>query len=590
VPRAFRIRPPAPASTTLLAVFLVVMLALSCGVAFQAYEAARSHRTTAEAVLSDYAGLAATEYARIAREDLSRLFDVVFDEVPRRVRERGMPELREVEWELDDAARAIRCRCPSLREPRFLLVGDLRDGSVLELDGPEADASRAGELVALVRERALETPGERYGLTVLDEILLHAVVADDADRPALVYAILLPQAALAELARDWYTERPLLPPAIAGEADPDSTVRIVVAGGPHEPIRLSEGDLGTGAPRSLDTLETRYGSLRIEASIRPEAADRLVIGGLPSSRVPFALGLLALTLAVGVAGLWEVRRHHNLARLRDDFISSVSHELRTPLTQIRMLAELQVDGKLRTAEERARANRVVAREARRLTHLVENILQFARARATRPAGPARRVELASCIEEVVESFRPLSGADAATIDVRTPPDLEVLGEREAVRRILVNLLDNALKYGPGGQTVRIEGSARDGMVCLAVEDEGPGVPEGAREAIWAPYHRLPRDVDSARPGSGVGLAVVRTLANGLGGRAWVEEATHGGGARFVVELPRAEAGPPSGDGRASVAPRGAAADPSPTPRQGTAGAGGLPAAEGGSALGAHPAR
>src|SRR5690606_24920063 len=210
VPRAFRIRPPAPASTTLLAVFLLVMLALSCGVAFQAYEAARSHRTTAEAVLSDYAGLAATEYARIAREDLSRLFDVVFDEVPRRVRERGMPELREVEWELDDAARAIRCPCPSLREPRFLFVGDLRDGSVLELDGLEADASRAGELLALVRERALETPGERYGLTVLDEILLHAVVADDADRPALVYAILLPQAALAELARDWYTERPLL--------------------------------------------------------------------------------------------------------------------------------------------------------------------------------------------------------------------------------------------------------------------------------------------------------------------------------------------------------------------------------------------
>jgi len=553
VSRAFRLRPPAPASTTLLAVFLLVMLALSCGVAFQAYDAARSHRATAEAVLRDYAGLAATEYGRIAREDLSRIFDVAFDEVPRRMRAGRMPGTQELLWELDDAARAIRCPCTALREPRLLLVGDLRDGRVLEVDDRSAQNDPSpGELVALVRDRVRGTPDGRYGVVVIEGpevvdaapagirgLLLYAVVADELDRPTQLYGVFLDPHALTELAWDWYDERPLLPPAIAGEAASDSTVRVELVTAAGLTLFTSHRE-GRPEPGGADTLETRFGGLAVRASIRPEAADRLVIGGLPSSRVPFSLGLLALTLMVGVAGLWEVRRHHNLARLREDFISSVSHELRTPLTQIRMLAELQVDGKLRTPEERARANRIVARESRRLTHLVENILQFSRSRARRAAPAAEGTVLAACVEEVVESFRPLSGADSASIEVDVPASLAVVGEREALRRILINLLDNALKYGPEGQTVRIAARPQDGMTRLTVEDEGPGVPEDSRALIWEAYRRLPRDLDSHRPGSGVGLAVVRTLVEGLGGRAWVERGT-GGGARFVVELAAAAA-------------------------------------------------
>jgi signal transduction histidine kinase len=234
--------------------------------------------------------------------------------------------------------------------------------------------------------------------------------------------------------------------------------------------------------------------------------------------------------------------------LREDFISSVSHELRTPLTQIRMLAELQADGKLRSEEERERAVRVIRREAQRLTQLVENVLQFSRLRAAPQSGRAtREVDVEEEVRDVVASFRLLADSAGASIEVDVTPGVRARAHREAVRRILINLLDNALKYGPSGQTVRVAAREENGTVCLSVEDEGAGVPVEEREGIWEPYRRLARDVDSQRPGSGVGLAVVRSLAIEHGGKAWLDGSS-GSGARFVVELPRWESprGTPAG--------------------------------------------
>jgi signal transduction histidine kinase len=205
-----------------------------------------------------------------------------------------------------------------------------------------------------------------------------------------------------------------------------------------------------------------------------------------------------------------------------------------------MLAELQADGKLRSEEERERAIRVVRREAQRLTQLVENVLQFSRLQAAPRSGRATgQVDIEEELEEVVASFRLLADAAGSVIRTDAEPGLEVRAHREAVRRILINLLDNALKYGPAGQTIRVGAHARDGRVRLTVEDQGAGVPDEDREAIWEPYRRLARDVDSPRPGSGVGLAVVRSLAEEYDGSAWVERSSSAG-STFVVELPRWE--------------------------------------------------
>jgi signal transduction histidine kinase len=542
VSRAFRLRRPAPTSTTLLAGFLLATVVLACVLAARAYQAATSHRATAEAVLSDYAGIAAAEYGRVAREQLSRVFDVAFDEVPRRLRSGRMPSPVEVRRELDDAAKAIRCRCPALQRPWLVFSIDLLDGAATfdsETDPDVTDALRS-----FISTHSASVTADRYGVSMLDPspergpaVVLHATVFDD-DAPVMLYGVVVARAALSELAEHWYTTQPLLPLAITRGERGDSLVRVDVSEPAGDAIFASHPGLEAG-PHATDTLDARLGGLAVRASIRAAAADRLVIGGVPSSRLPASLALVALTLAVGAAGLWEVRRHHQLAHLREDFISSVSHELRTPLTQIRMLSELQAEHKLRSPEERERANRVIAREARRLTQLVENILLFSRSRATPYAGPAARpVSVANCVDEAVEAFLPLLEPVSGSVAVNVDPDLWILGQRDVVRQILTNLLDNAVKYGPTGQTVRVAAHADDAFVRLVVEDEGPGIPEDSRSSIWEPYRRLPRDVDSHRPGSGVGLAVVRTLVEGLGGEASVEDAP-GGGARFVIRLPAA---------------------------------------------------
>lgn len=550
--RAFHLRRPAPTSTTLLAGFLLATIVMACLLAVQAYGAARSHRATAEAVLTDYAGIAAAEYGRVARGHLSRIFDVAFDEVPRRLRPGRMPEPVEVRWDLDDAADAIRCSCPSLQKPWLVFRIDLRDGAATFEGDREAELGSA--VRAFVRTGGASGPAERYGMATLERsnattspLVLHATVFDDNETAAMMYGVVLSRDALTEIAEHWYTRHGLLPKTITRGEPRDSLVRIEVSAPEQEPLFTSHAGTERG-PFVADTLTPHLGGLVVRASIRPNAADRLVIGGLPSSRLPFSLALLALTLAVGVAGLWEVRRHHQLARLREDFISSVSHELRTPLAQIRMLSELQADRKLQSPEERERANRVIAREARRLTQLVENFLHFSRSRAATASGPRpQRVEVAECVEETVEAFRPVLEPDAGTVEVRVEPGVAISGQRDAVRQILSNLLDNAIKYGPRGQTVRVTANRDGAFVRMLVEDQGPGIPEESRSAIWEPYHRLPRDVDSHRPGSGVGLAVVRTLVASLGGRAWVEPGAQGG-ARFVVEIPGA-ADPPEGKRR-----------------------------------------
>ncbi len=104
---------------------------------------------------------------------------------------------------------------------------------------------------------------------------------------------------------------------------------------------------------------------------------------------------------------------------------------------------------------------------------------------------------------------------------------------DAIRQVVLNLLDNAAKYGPDGQTIRV---AVDRGVRIVVEDEGPGIPARQRERIWRRYARLPRERERAIAGAGIGLAVVRDLVRLHGGRAWCESA-EGGGARFVVEVP-----------------------------------------------------
>jgi signal transduction histidine kinase len=263
------------------------------------------------------------------------------------------------------------------------------------------------------------------------------------------------------------------------------------------------------------------------------------------------LGLLALTVALAAVALLQLRREHELARLRADFTSSVSHELRTPLAQILLFGETLELGRVRSDADRQLAVETIVHEARRLMRMVDNVLHFARTTEGRVHLERTHTELDPLVATIVATFAPLAEERGSHVVTDIRESITALVDTGAVRQIVLNLLDNALKFGPRGQTVRLTVERVDDLARIIVEDEGPGIPMVDRNRIWSPYVRLRRERSAANEGSGIGLAVVRELTALHHGTAYVEDAPTGG-ARFVVELPTA--GPTS-------------AEPSATPKR-----------------------
>jgi signal transduction histidine kinase len=245
--------------------------------------------------------------------------------------------------------------------------------------------------------------------------------------------------------------------------------------------------------------------------------------------------------------------------LRADFTAGVSHELRTPLAQILLFGETLTLGRTRSDLERTRAAEVIVREARRLMQMVENTLQFSRADRPVVGLSPERIQLAPAIRDVIAGFEPLAAARDVRIVSALDESSAAVVDRAAMRQMLINLLDNALKYGPKAQTIKVFLSAPQQklipsatilaskqpsvrhVVRIAVDDEGPGIKGSDTEEIWAPFVRGKNGSHGSATGCGLGLAVVRELAHRHGGSAWIEAAPGGQGSRFVLELPGAEA-------------------------------------------------
>jgi signal transduction histidine kinase len=282
-------------------------------------------------------------------------------------------------------------------------------------------------------------------------------------------------------------------------------------------------------------LAPRLGQLAIVAGVRPSHAGRLVAGTVPASRVWLQIGMAVLAAALFAASLVLLRRERELYRMRAGFVTGVSHELRTPLAQIRLFAEILASGDEADARERRHFAGIVAEEAQRLTHFVETLLAF--------SGPARArgaqavpVELGEEVERAIDVIRPLCERARTELRFRREEEVWAVADPLALRHILLNLIDNAAKYGPRGQTVTLHAFRCGERACIAVDDEGSGVPDAERERIFKPFHRMPHHADGQTGGSGIGLAVAREMAHQQYGSVRAESAP-GGGARFLVELP-----------------------------------------------------
>lgn len=532
-------------------VLLVLTLILAAGLGWQATRAAQSHRRTAEKTLRDYAAIAAWEYAREGRIWLSYGMAEAENMISRELPMPGKGPLPSTDL-LRRVLKEKECDCMSAGFARTVFRIVAGAPPVLEVDGEAlTEGARTGITNLLVHDSVPPRGPRRWrmlppGYPSLnrpdDTILLwKAGGARPEDPPRAIYGMVVEAAQIHRPLLGASGDVTLLPPSLT--SDPDSLLVVSVLAPSGVVIYASDTAAGP-VFASTDTLGWLYGNLAVRAGVKAEAASMLLVGGLPASRLPQTIALLALTLVLGTGALLLLRREQQLARLRDDFVSSVSHELRTPLTQIRVMGELLADKGFKSAPEEERAREVIRREALRLTNLVDNVLQFARMRRSPQALPVRSLPLGEVIREACEALVPLSTSRRVTLDVQVREDIRVVGDRDAVVQILRNLLENAIKYGPEGQTVRVAAEAADGVARVAVEDQGPGVPASEREKIWQPYQRLARDRKAAGAGTGLGLSVVAELAALLRGRAWVEDSSRGG-ARFVVEVPVAQPSQPS---------------------------------------------
>ena len=306
-------------------------------------------------------------------------------------------------------------------------------------------------------------------------------------------------------------------------------------------LRLSLG--GTplaGRPTDGEIMENvplGFGEgLRLEiVAARPamfEAAARL--------QARWTLGLLAFAVAISGGALVfihrAVERERRLNAMKSDFVASVSHELRAPVASIRLMADALNAGKIepRTVSE---FHQLISREGARLTTLIENVLDFARIEQGRKQWHFEECDLAAIVTETLSLMEPLAAEKSISfVSPKSLSSLFATVDPGAIQQALVNLLDNAIKFSPAGSSVEIRLIENSPNWEIQITDQGPGIPPAEHSRIFEKFHRLGSELRRETQGTGIGLSLVKAVAEAHGGRVELSS-TLGKGSVFSLIAP-----------------------------------------------------
>jgi signal transduction histidine kinase len=235
--------------------------------------------------------------------------------------------------------------------------------------------------------------------------------------------------------------------------------------------------------------------------------------------------------------LRDISERKKLDSLRDDLISMIYHDLRSPLTNV--VSSLDVLGAAVTAQNepafRSLLN-IAVRSTERIQRLTNSLLDINRLEAGQAIVNRQEVDVTELVAEAVDAVQPLTANKNQELTVELPPELPpVLVDGDMIRRVLINLMENAVKFSPTGGTVTLGAAVEAAGLRLWVSDTGPGIPTTEQERIFDKFTRL--NIKEGPRGLGLGLAFCRLAILGHGGRIWVEAAAPTG-ARFVFTLPR----------------------------------------------------
>ncbi len=258
--------------------------------------------------------------------------------------------------------------------------------------------------------------------------------------------------------------------------------------------------------------------------------------------------LILGTVFAAVAGLVSARsafyRQLQLNEMKSNFVSSVSHELRAPIASVRLMAENLERGKIADAPRQHEYFRFIVQECRRLSSLIENVLDFSRIEQGRKQYEFEPADVIALVKTPVKLMEPYATEKEVKLETSInplpAPIAELNVDARAIQQALVNLIDNAIKHSPKGETVTVGVETKDGpaaaVFCLSVSDHGPGIPAAEHERIFERFYRLGSELRRETQGVGIGLSVVKHIVAGHGGRI-VVESEPGKGSRFTIELP-----------------------------------------------------
>jgi signal transduction histidine kinase len=246
------------------------------------------------------------------------------------------------------------------------------------------------------------------------------------------------------------------------------------------------------------------------------------------------LGVLAASMLLMVASM---RRSQELARQQMEFVATVSHELRTPLAVVRAAGDNLAEGVIHDDDQVRKYGELVRSEGRRLTEMVEQILEFAGIHAGPRTLHIVPIKVDALIKGVLRGSATLIESAGFEVQVDIPQELPpVAGDESALQRVFQNLVGNAIKYGADGRWIGIDARQSGNQVSISVTDRGIGISPGDQERIFEPFYRAAEVVAAQVQGAGLGLSLVQRIVQAHGGRIVVTSAK-AAGSQFTVSLP-----------------------------------------------------
>jgi len=298
-----------------------------------------------------------------------------------------------------------------------------------------------------------------------------------------------------------------------------------------EPEGMSLSGMPAGPELSSAAIKALSSGRPVSFEIEPASAPGTVLAVSASPIIEDGAVRGCVLVARDITG------PRKLENMRRDFVANVSHELKTPLTAIRGCAETLLNGALEDREHGPGFARSICEQAVRLDNLVNDLLKISYAESGRAQLEKVPVRLKSLVDDTAGGLESILAVKKVFLSNLVPPGLEVGADRDKISQILINLLDNAVKYSREGGEIKVSAAAEDGVIKVSVEDAGIGIPAAHLPRIFERFYRVDKARSRELGGTGLGLSIVKHLVELHGGTVGVESA-ESRGSKFWFTIPK----------------------------------------------------